>query len=105
MGRVDVDFGHGFVVPSVRRRVFRMLAAKTTCKDRWGQVINEAHQIKEKHLLTLQEGISENQFAEMREEGIQPSIMITLLGFCPDPLRTSAVLEGSADSTESRPFI
>jgi hypothetical protein len=49
----------------------RMLAAKTTCKDRWRQVINEANRIKEKHLLTLQEGISENQFAEMREEGIK----------------------------------
>ena len=30
-----------------------------------------ANRIKEKHLLTLQEGISENQFAEMREEGIK----------------------------------
>lgn len=49
----------------------RMLAAKTTCKDRWRQVINEANRIREKHLLTLQEGISENQFAEMREEGIK----------------------------------
>lgn len=49
----------------------RMLAAKTTCKDRWRQVINEANRITEKHLLTLQEGISENQFAEMREEGIK----------------------------------
>lgn len=49
----------------------RMLAAKTTCKDRWRQVINEANRIKEKHLLTLQEGISENQFAEMREEGVR----------------------------------
>jgi hypothetical protein len=48
----------------------RMLAAKTTCKDRWRQVINEANRIKTKHLLTLQEGISESQFAEMKEEGV-----------------------------------
>lgn len=57
--------------PNFPEARLRMLAAKTTCKDRWRQVINEANRIKEKHLLTLQEGISENQFAEMREEGIK----------------------------------
>ncbi len=44
-----------------------MLAAKTTCKDRWRQVINEADRIGTKHLLTLQEGLSENQFREMTD--------------------------------------
>lgn len=34
------------------------LAAKTTCKDRWRQILNEADRIKEKHLFTLQQGIS-----------------------------------------------
>lgn len=41
------------------------LAAKTTCKDRWRQVLNEADRIPEKHLFTLQQGISTNQLAEM----------------------------------------
>jgi hypothetical protein len=41
------------------------LASKTTCKDRWRQVLNEADRIKEKHLFTLQQGISKNQLAEM----------------------------------------
>lgn len=41
------------------------LAAKTTCKDRWRQVLNEADRIPEKHLFTLQQGISANQLAEM----------------------------------------
>lgn len=49
----------------------RMLAVKTTCKDRWRQILNEANRIKKKHLLTLQEGISINQFNEIREEGVQ----------------------------------
>lgn len=49
----------------------RMLAVKTTCKDRWRQVINEADRVKEKHLLTLQEGISANQFDEMKSEGVR----------------------------------
>jgi hypothetical protein len=49
----------------------RMLAAKTTCKDRWRQITHEADRIKTKHLLTLQEGVSEGQFAEMVGANIQ----------------------------------
>lgn len=42
-----------------------VLAAKTTCKDRWRQILNEADRIKTKHLFTLQQGISRNQLEEM----------------------------------------
>lgn len=42
-----------------------VLASKTTCKDRWRQIINEADRIKTKHLFTLQQGISKNQLEEM----------------------------------------
>jgi hypothetical protein len=42
-----------------------LLASKTTCKDRWRQVLNEADRIKTKHLFTLQQGISKNQLEEM----------------------------------------
>lgn len=42
-----------------------ILASKTTCKDRWRQILNEADRIKTKHLFTLQQGISRNQLAEM----------------------------------------
>lgn len=45
-----------------------MLGAKTTCKDRWRQVLNEADRIPEKHLFTLQQGVSRNQLQEMRDE-------------------------------------
>jgi type II restriction enzyme len=41
------------------------LASKTTCKDRWRQILNEADRIEEKHLFTLQQGISMNQLNEM----------------------------------------
>ncbi|MDP2414292.1 type II restriction endonuclease [Daejeonella sp.] len=41
------------------------LASKTTCKDRWRQIINEADRIPTKHLFTLQQGISKNQLEEM----------------------------------------
>lgn len=58
----------------------RMLAAKTTCKDRWRQVINEADRIPVKHLLTLQEGVSAQQHREMQQHGVQlvvPSRLVT----------------------------
>lgn len=42
-----------------------MLGVKTSCKDRWRQVLSEAKRIPEKHLLTLEAGISENQTDEM----------------------------------------
>ena len=42
-----------------------VLASKTTCKDRWRQILNEADRIKTKHLFTLQQGISKNQLEEM----------------------------------------
>ncbi|MDH5763628.1 MAG: type II restriction endonuclease [Nitrospinota bacterium] len=49
----------------------RMLAVKTTCKDRWRQILNEADRIQTKHLLTLQEGVSEGQFQEMSKEKVK----------------------------------
>ena len=48
------------------------LAAKTTCKDRWRQVINEADRLrgKNKYLCTLQQGISTAQMDEMEAEKV-----------------------------------
>lgn len=57
--------------PSFPASDLRMLAVKTTCKDRWRQILNEANRVPEKHLLTLQEGVSENQFREMVEAKVQ----------------------------------
>lgn len=48
-----------------------VLGAKTSCKDRWRQVLSEAERISEKHLLTLEPGISENQTNEMKAHKIQ----------------------------------
>ena len=44
-----------------------VLGAKTTCKDRWRQVLSEADRVDEKFLFTLQQGISRNQLKEMRD--------------------------------------
>ena len=48
------------------------LGAKTTCKDRWRQVINEANRFKgrTKFLATLQQGVSPAQMDEMAAENV-----------------------------------
>jgi hypothetical protein len=48
-----------------------MLGVKSTCKDRWRQVLSEAARIQDKHLLTLEPGISENQTNEMASNRLQ----------------------------------
>jgi hypothetical protein len=48
-----------------------MLGVKSTCKDRWRQVLAEAARIKRKHLLTLETSISNNQTDEMEAHQLQ----------------------------------
>jgi hypothetical protein len=65
----------------------RMLAVKTTCRDRWRQVVNEADRIELKHLLTLQEGVSENQFQEMVDSGVRLVVPAPLFRSFPEKVR------------------
>lgn len=48
------------------------LAAKTTCKDRWRQILNEADRVRDgyKYLCTLQQGITAQQMDEMHAEKV-----------------------------------
>ena len=48
------------------------LAAKTTCKDRWRQILNEADRLKQKRkfLCTMQQGVSDKQMDEMKAEQV-----------------------------------
>ena len=48
-----------------------MLGAKSSCKDRWRQVLSEADRIEHKHLLTLEAAISANQTNEMIQKNLQ----------------------------------
>ena len=48
-----------------------MLGVKSTCKDRWRQVLAEANRIENKHLLTLEAAISLNQTNEMQANNLQ----------------------------------
>jgi hypothetical protein len=47
-----------------------MVAIKTTCKDRWRQVIREAPRVKHKHIITMQKGISTKQLEEMNRSDV-----------------------------------
>jgi hypothetical protein len=75
----EVDGKPDVIIPSVEaykdnryptRKLF-MVGVKTTCKDRWRQVLNEAKRIKDKHILTIQQGISKRQLNDMKEDGVQ----------------------------------
>jgi hypothetical protein len=52
--------------------VSRLVVAglKTTCKDRWRQILNEGQRVPEKHLFTLQEAISSDQLIEMKKANV-----------------------------------
>ena len=48
-----------------------MLGVKSSCKDRWRQVLSEARRIPRKHLATLEPGISQFQTDEMNSHNLQ----------------------------------
>lgn len=107
--REGEQFAHGaqsepghrpdFLFPSeasYRDRAFpagrlRMLGVKTTCKDRWRQILNEAARIPEKHLLTLQEGVSAGQFREMTAAGVRLVVPAGLRKSYPKEIRPELV--------------
>ena len=72
-----------------------VLAAKTTCKDRWRQILTEADRLPTKYLLTLQEGISTNQYAEMAAAGVKLVVPTKIQNKYPESMR-SEILSLSA---------
>lgn len=48
-----------------------MLAAKSTCKDRWRQVLTEANRIPTKYLCTLDTHLSDSQINEMLKHNLK----------------------------------
>lgn len=110
---MNVPFSHGetsaegkrpdFLFPGVGEyndptfpadRLF-FLGAKTTCKDRWRQVLNEADRIPRKHLFTLQQGFSSAQLAEMRQAGVIPVIPAEYHDRCREQDRVNLMTLGS----------
>lgn len=77
--------------PSYPAERLRMLAVKTTCRDRWRQVTDEANRISTKHLLTLQEGVSDGQFKQMKSAGVQLVVPTGLIESYPKSLRPELI--------------
>lgn len=57
-----------------------MLGVKSTCKDRWRQVLAEADRVTQKHLITLEPAISVQQTDEMASKDLQLVIPQQLQG-------------------------
>lgn len=76
--RPNVDGRPDILIPSIEAYTDKtypvdrliVVGVKTTCKDRWRQVLNEAKRVPNKHILTIQQGISANQLAEMHEANV-----------------------------------
>jgi hypothetical protein len=75
----EVDGEPDIVIPSVdayndarypTNKLF-MVGVKRTCKDRWRQVLKEAKRVKQKHIMTIQQGISKKQLNDMKGDGVQ----------------------------------
>ena len=64
--------------PSFNDNLLVMLGVKSTSKDRWRQVLDEADRILEKHLCTLEAGISTKQTAAMNSRKLTLVIPVTL---------------------------
>jgi hypothetical protein len=68
-----------YLNPNFDPRKLVVLASKTTCKDRWRQILNEADRVEVIYLFTLQQGISPKQLEEMKKYNVQlivPKIFI-----------------------------
>lgn len=74
--RTEANNKPDFIFPGVREyhdenfdsALLLMLGVKSTSKDRWRQVLTEADRIRNKHLCTLEAGISVKQTDEMQRQ-------------------------------------
>jgi hypothetical protein len=74
-GKARPDFlfpgGKEYRNASFESHLLTMLGVKSTCKDRWRQVLTEAARIDTKHLLTLEAAISQDQTRQMQQHRLQ----------------------------------
>jgi hypothetical protein len=74
-----------------------LLGAKTTCKDRWRQVLSEGKRIRLKHLITIESPMSQPQTDEMKRNGIALIV--------PQPLQTAFAQTQQAELLTLKGFI
>ncbi|MCF8506887.1 MAG: hypothetical protein K9G59_18410 [Caulobacter sp.] len=83
-GRKKPDFlfpgSEAYHDPGFPRELLTLLGSKSTCKDRWRQVLSEGREVPLKHLITLEPGISAPQTAEMKAESLQLVLPANLHG-------------------------
>jgi len=60
-----------YLDPAFKTERLTMLGSKSSLKDRWRQVLDEADRITHKHLLTLEPGVSEAQTDAMKKRNLQ----------------------------------
>jgi hypothetical protein len=86
-GKAKPDFlfpgGAQYEDPAFPLELLTLLGAKTSCKDRWRQVLAESSKVTNKHLVTLEPAISSNQLAQMRQHQLQLVIPAALHGTYP----------------------
>ena len=83
-GRSRPDFlipgNAAYADPSFPADRLAMVATKTTCKERWRQILTEADRIPRKHLLTLEPAISNGQLDEMERVNVVVVLPTSLHG-------------------------
>ncbi len=101
----EIDGRPDIVIPSEaayfdeiwpKERLF-IVGVKTTCKDRWRQVLNEGRRIERKYILTMQPGISEDQLREMRNARV--SLVV------PQPLHSHYPISSGIEILSLKEFV
>lgn len=70
------------------------LAAKTTTKERWRQVVTEATRIDVRHLITMDPGLVPDTLAAMAENNVIPVIPQPIIDMYPESMRSSMMSVG-----------
>jgi EcoRII C terminal/Restriction endonuclease EcoRII, N-terminal len=91
-----------FVFPSLERYHaapasapdVRILAVKTTLKDRWRQVLQEAKKVPVKHLFTLDEGVSLATYQDMKLRGVELVVPQRRVAHFPEAVRNDLLTLG-----------
>lgn len=68
-----------------------MMGAKTTCKDRWRQILNEADRISSPFLFTLDGTITTTQYEEMRAAHVRLVVPEPILREMPQCIRSTSM--------------
>jgi hypothetical protein len=71
------------------------LSAKRTLKERWSQVLKEGKRVTERHLLTLDEGVSEAQFDLMKRARLHLVVPSPNIAKFPPAIRSKLVSFGA----------